>query len=109
MTIAISEVDLITHVLAYFPDDYELVVSELEDKLKNITYPLEIDEVPEKLNARCQRIQKNEIDKAEERCIAPLYKQCNHSCNNCRKMGMNLLLTKIKKTRVDGIRCKNPG
>ena len=62
-----SEVDLIILILSNLPEEYEVAVSELEEKLKNTSTPLSMEKVREKLNSRYERITKNAEAKEEEK------------------------------------------
>ena len=62
-----SEVDLIIHILSNLPEEYEVAVSELEEKLKNTSTPLDMETVHEKLNSRIERITKHAETKKKKR------------------------------------------
>ena len=55
----ISEVDLIIHIISNLLDKYRVAVSKLEEKLKDISTPLEMSTVQEKLNNRYKHITKH--------------------------------------------------
>jgi hypothetical protein len=55
-----SDVDLIIHIIASVPEKYEVVVSELEDRLTSGADKIDIEIVREKLSARFDRLKKNE-------------------------------------------------
>ncbi len=69
------DVDVIIHILSNVPEEYEVQVNELEEKLQNASKPLEIEEVRTKLNARYVRIQKNEDTRHEDTALAAFHKQ----------------------------------
>lgn len=70
-----SEVDLIIHILANLPEEYEVAVSSLEAKLKDSSSPLDIEEVREELNSRYDRITKHADADLEEKAFAAFKKQ----------------------------------
>ena len=82
-----SEVDLIIHILSNLPEEYEVAVSELEEKLKNTSTPLSMETVREKLNSRFERITKNAEAKEEEKALAAFKKQYKGRCSNCGEYG----------------------
>ena len=82
-----SEVDLIIHILSNLPEEYEVAVSELEEKLKNTSSPLDMETVREKLNTRYQRITKHTEDREEEKALAAFKKQYKGRCGNCGEYG----------------------
>ena len=82
-----SEVDLIIHILSNLPEEYEVAVSELEEKLKNTYRPLSMETVREKLNSRFERITKNAEAKEEEKALAAFKKQYKGRCSNCGEYG----------------------
>lgn len=82
-----SEVDLIIHILSNLPEEYEVAVSELEEKLKNTSTPLSIETVREKLNSRYERMTKNAEAKEEEKALAAFKKQYKGRCSKCGEYG----------------------
>ena len=46
----VSEVDLIIHILSNLPEEYEVAISEFEEKMKNTVNLLDIEDVRQKLN-----------------------------------------------------------
>jgi hypothetical protein len=45
------EVDLIIHILANLPEEYEVVVSKIEEKLKTFPSALQLEDVRTDLNS----------------------------------------------------------
>ena len=82
-----SEVDLIIHILSNLPEEYEVAVSELEEKLKNTSDPLTMETVREKLNSRYERMAKNAESKEEEKAFAAWKKQYKGRCGKCGEYG----------------------
>jgi len=64
-----TEVDLIIHILANLPEEYEVVVSKIEEKLKTSPSALQLEDVCTDLNSLFKRIQKNEDNKYPKRAI----------------------------------------
>jgi translation elongation factor EF-1beta len=65
-----TDVDVIIHVLSYLPEDYEVQVNELEEKLQDTSVSVSIEDVRSKLNSRYARLQKNEESREEEKALA---------------------------------------
>ena len=82
-----SEVDLIIHILSNLPEEYEVAVSELEEKLKNTAAPLSMETVREKFNSRYECITKNAKAKEEEKALAYFKKQYEGRCGKCVEYG----------------------
>ena len=72
---AMSEVDLIIHILSNLPEEYEVAVSELERKLKDDSVQLSMEDIRETLGSRFQRIEKNYEAKKQETAFAAFKKQ----------------------------------
>ena len=72
-----SEVDLVIHILSNLPEEYEVVVSELERKLKDVSIHLNMEDIHETLSSRYERIVKNDKAKCEEVAFAAFKKQFN--------------------------------
>ena len=62
-----SEVDLIIHILASLPEEYEVVISNLEDHLmKSLPQmPLGIETIHEKIILRHDHVKQHEKDKSD--------------------------------------------
>ncbi len=97
-----TDVDLIIHVLANLPEEYEVAVSKLEEKLKDSRNPLELEDVREELNSRFERITKHAAESKDdkalmavleeedidiEKAFAAFVKQFKGLCNKCGKYG----------------------
>mmetsp|Transcript_11032 Transcript_11032/g.16140 ORF Transcript_11032/g.16140 Transcript_11032/m.16140 type:complete len:268 (+) Transcript_11032:5907-6710(+) len=82
-----SEVDLIIHILSNLPEDYGVLVSELEEKLKDTSHSLEIGTVCEKLNSRFEQLSKHAEVKEEEKALAAFKKQFKGRFTNCGEYG----------------------
>ena len=54
-----TEVDLIIHILSNLPEEYEVVVAELEKDMQSQSTPLEMENVRRVLDSRFERISKN--------------------------------------------------
>ena len=80
-----SEVDLIIHILSNLPEEYEVAVSELEEKLKDTSNPLDMETVRDKLNCRYERIAKNAETAEEEIALAAFMKEYKSSKENDTK------------------------
>jgi stage III sporulation protein SpoIIIAA len=61
-----TEVDLIIHILSNLPEEYEVVVSKIEEKLKTSPFALQLEDVRTDLNSRFKCIQKNEEETSTE-------------------------------------------
>ena len=72
-----SEVDLIIHILSNLPEEYEVAVSALERKLKDVSVHLNMEDICETLSSRYERIVKNDKAKREEVAFAAFKKQFN--------------------------------
>ena len=66
--------DLIIHVLSNLPEEYEVDVSEFEEKLKDAVNPLDIEDIRQKLNSRYECGVKNTEIKEEEMTLAAFKK-----------------------------------
>ena len=84
---AMSEVDLIIHILSNLPEEYEVAVSELERKLKDDSVQLSMEDIRETLGSRFDRIVKNYEAKKEELAFAAFKKQFKGLCGKCGKYG----------------------
>ena len=82
-----TDVDVIIHVLSNLPEDYEVQVNELEEKLQDASVTVSIEDVRSKLNSRYARIQKNEESREEEKALAAFRKQFKGLCNKCGQYG----------------------
>ena len=71
---AMSEVDIIIHILLNLPEEYEVAVSELERKLKDDSVQLSMEDIRETLGSRFQRIVKNHEAKKQELAFAAFKK-----------------------------------
>ena len=67
-----SEVDLLIHIMASLPDDYEVAVSALEDKLmdKNLVGEPTLETVREKIIMRHDLIKQHERNEEEKKAYA---------------------------------------
>jgi hypothetical protein len=65
-----SDTDLIIHILANLPEEYESTVELLEGLMSDKSNPLTIETVRERLNARFARINKSEERRSEEKALA---------------------------------------
>ena len=85
----VTDIDMIIHVLSNLPEEYEVTVSELEERLKSTSDPLEIKEVRTKLNSRYQRLQKHgeKPEDIDEKALVAFYKQFKGRCTNCGEIG----------------------
>jgi hypothetical protein len=59
-----SDVNLIIHIIASVPEEYEVAVSDLEDRLTSVADKIDIEIVREKLSARFDRLKKNDMKDA---------------------------------------------
>ena len=82
-----TDVDVIIHVLSNLPEDYEVQVNELEEKLQDTSVTISIEDIRSKLNSRYARIQKNEETREEEKALAAFRKQFKGLCNKCGQYG----------------------
>jgi hypothetical protein len=98
-----SEVDLIIHILSDLPEEYEVVVSKIEEKLKTQPSAVTLEDVRTDLNSRFKRIQKHEeettnekglstktieqLAELDETALAAFIKQFKGLCNKCGKYG----------------------
>ena len=78
-----TDVDIIVHVLSNLPEDYEVQVNELEEKLQDTSVTLAIKDVRSKLNSRYARMQKNEESREEEKALVAFRKKFKGLCNKC--------------------------
>ena len=72
-----TNVDLIIHVLSNLPEEYEVAMSKLEEKLKNTTTPLELEDVREKLNSGFERITKHSEESNDDKALLSGLKDIN--------------------------------
>ena len=82
-----TEVDVIIHILSNLPEEYEVAVSELENKLRNTSIPLDMEEVRIVLGNRYNRITKNAENAAQEKAFAAFQKQYKGTCRKCGEYG----------------------
>ena len=100
-----SDVDLIIHIIASVPEEYEVAVSDLEDRLTSGADKIDIEIVREKLSARFDRLKKNDVkDAVNETALSALgvllededlhpdelaafVKQFKGRCNKCGTYG----------------------
>jgi len=99
-----SEVDLIIHILASLPEEYEHAVCSLEDRMMSKTEPLDLETVREKLKMRHDRIKEHDADHDQEKAIKTMFKvlkneedeekafaffrkQFKGTCHACRQYG----------------------
>ena len=59
--------DLIIHIVSNLAEEYEVAVSELERKLKDVSVHLNMEDIRETLSSRYERIVKN--DKAKRKDV----------------------------------------
>ena len=78
-----SDVDLIIHILATLGDEYEVAISNLEDRLTSSTKPLEVEEVQEKIIMRHNRIKQHKKEYIEEKAYLAFKKQFKGLCRAC--------------------------
>lgn len=99
----LTEVDLIIHILSNVPEDYEVVVSKIEEQLKDLTTTVKLEDVRTDLSSRYKRIQKNEeettnekglssrtieqLAELDETALAAFIKQFKGLCSKCGKYG----------------------
>ena len=98
-----TDVDLIIHILSNLPEEYEVAVSKLEEKLKDTSTPLALEDVRTELSSRHERIMKHQDestdDKAllsglrlkelDEKALEAFVKQYKGYCYECGKYGHN--------------------
>eukprot|EP00956_Cyclotella_meneghiniana_P039716 scaffold177807_cov69-Cyclotella_meneghiniana.AAC.1 len=98
-----SDIDLIIHILSNLPEEYEVVVSKMEEKLKETPCTLTLEDVRNDLNSRFKRILKHEeettndkglsartieqLAELDETALAAFIKQFKGLCNRCGKYG----------------------
>ncbi len=96
-----TDVDLIIHILSNLPEEYEVAVSKLEEKLKDTNTPLALEDVRTELSSRHERIMKHHDDSndekallsglgledIDEKALAAFIKQFKGTCNKCGKYG----------------------
>ena len=82
-----TDVDVIIHILSNLPEEYEVQVNELEERLQDASTVVPIEDVRTKLNARYARIQKAEEARAEDKALAAFRKQFKGLCNKCGEYG----------------------
>ena len=99
------EVDLILHILASLPPEYEVAVSVLEDKLMDDAQKCDIKTVRQKLNERFEQLKKQRRDENSSqsdaakalaafdgneeaiKAFAAFMKQFKGTCNKCGEYG----------------------
>lgn len=82
-----TDVDVIIHILSNLPEEYEVAVSELENKLRDTSKPLDMEEVRLVLGNRYNRITKNAENAEQEKAFAAFQKQFKGNCRNCGEYG----------------------
>ena len=106
-----TEVDLIIHILSNVPEEYEVVVSKIEEKLKTSPSALQLEDF------RFKRIQKNKeetstekrlssitleaLSELDETALAAFIKQFKGLCNKCGKYGHKDADCKTNKNEDD--------
>ena len=81
-----TDMDFIIHVLRNLPEEYEVAVESLEDRLEDITNKLGIEEVCTKLNTRLVRINRQKDENDDELGFQAVEKGYP-PCKNCGKHG----------------------
>ena len=61
-----TDMDFIIHVLGNLPEEYEVAIQSLEERLEDTSPKLEIEEVRMKLNARFVRINRQKEKNEDE-------------------------------------------
>ena len=87
---AISEKDLMLHVMNNLPKEYEVILDGLESRIdKSGAEKLTIEVIREKLNGRYERIKKSvkADDRTERSLLATFPNQFKGTCYNCGKYG----------------------
>ena len=85
-----TETELIIHILTSLPEEYEVAVSDLENKLMHPTEDLNIEEVREKIVLRHERLTDHEKDveqEMEDKAFAAFKKQFKGNCTACGRYG----------------------
>ena len=82
----ISDIDSIIHILGNLPEEYEVAIESLEERLEDTSNKLSIEEVRTKLNARFARINKKKEKTKDELGFQALEKK-KPTCRNCGKTG----------------------
>jgi len=82
-----GDLDFIIHVLANLPEEYEVVVQGLEDRLEDPSTAPTVEQIRTKLNARYKRLIGQTEKSEEEKAFAAFRKQFKGTCNTCGKYG----------------------
>ena len=61
-----TDMDFIIHILSNLPEEYEVAIESLEERLEDTSNKLSIEEVRTKLNARFARINKKKEKTKDE-------------------------------------------
>ena len=76
-----SDMDFIIHILTNLPEEHEVAVDALEEKMQDKSNPLSIETVRSKLNARFDRLSvKQEKTKEEKAFTSYNWKQFKGTC-----------------------------
>ena len=76
-----SEVDLVIHILSSLPEEYEVAVSALEDKMMNASSAIDIEDVREKVVLRYDRLKQQEkvnLEAREEKAFAAFKREWDY-------------------------------
>ena len=76
----INDMDFMIHVLGNLPEEYEVAVESLEEKLEDTKNVLDIEDIRSKLNARFARLNKKREEKTEdEKAFATFQRKIRHA------------------------------
>ena len=78
--------DMDIHVLGNLPEEYEVAIESLKERLEDTSSKLGIEEVRTKLNARFARISRKK-EKSEDELGFQAVERRFPQCKNCRKHG----------------------
>ena len=81
-----TDMDFIIHILGNLPEEYEVAIESLKERLEDTSNKLGIEEVRTKLNARFARINRQK-EKGKEELGFHVVERRYPPCKNCGKHG----------------------
>ena len=102
-----TDMDFNIHVLGNLPEEYEVAVESLEEKMEDTSVTLDIEDIRTKLNARFARINKKSAKKSDDEQAFNTINKDQITCKNCGKKGHSFRECPSKpRNGITGKSCK---